>query len=445
MSNDVDIGPLLLEEILAEFSEKAKTDPKLNQILFSLKKDADYLKAGDYAIRIGEVLGETAGAHISVDKLPSGKLHRELVETVLRPLLGENYRHVSQVCEYVQAELNAKAGIGLSPVVPPINKDRVDGLVSKASSYENYDQAKWVLREPIVNFSQNIVDRSIEKNVKHHARRGLSPTVIRIAEAGCCKWCTNLEGTYDYPAPKDIYRRHKRCRCTVEYRPNKKTKWKQDVWSKKWTPEASSERNLGSGQATNVRMKRLAYQKAHELGYNPLPDAKVVDVLRKDSEAWIKKLTEEEKRAINKYTFNGVDDDGLRLYQKINGFLGSKRDFPLSELKMLNKNIANIENGLLQNKLNHDIIVYRKEFLLEEATKGTIEKFLSTSVTQKGVFQGKPNMAIIVPEGTKGAYIEPLADQLVKHQREFLFNKNLQLKILHREVNFVICIVEPIE
>ncbi|WP_205422898.1 hypothetical protein [Granulicatella sp. zg-ZJ] len=63
-------------------------------------------------------------------------------------------------------------------------------------------------------------------------KHGLSPKIIRTHTGNCCDWCRNLAGVYDYPkVPKDVYRRHGNCRCTVDYKPGDGKK--QNVWSKK--------------------------------------------------------------------------------------------------------------------------------------------------------------------------------------------------------------------
>ncbi|MDO4670255.1 MAG: ADP-ribosyltransferase [Aerococcus sp.] len=56
------------------------------------------------------------------------------------------------------------------------------------------------------------------------------------------------------------------------------------------------------------------------------------------------------------------------------------------------------------------------------------EKFISTSVTTKGAFTGRPNVVIVVPRGSNGAYIEQLSDKRYRRQREFLLGKNVELK-----------------
>ena len=192
-----------------------------------------------------------------------------------------------------------------------------------------------------------------------------------------------------------------------------------DEWKKKYVDDISDE------------FKDMTVEEiARAYGYDPLKPSKVVSVLRKESKVWIDKLTDDEKRAINKYTYNGVDKDGLRLFEKINGYLeGRYKPVDKKEEIMLLNNASNIADGLLKNTLKHDIIVYRND-INPGNLEGTVEKFLSTSVTMKGTTGTRPNVAIIIPRGTNGAYIEGLADDKFKKQREFLLNQDTALKKL---------------
>lgn len=179
---------------------------------------------------------------------------------------------------------------------------------------------------------------------------------------------------------------------------------------------------------TEVGYNKSVEEIARLNGCDPLEASKVVNTLRDDSKGWIDKLTDDEIRAINKYTYNGVDKDGMRLFEKINGYLeGRYKPVDKKEEDMLVRQINNIHQGLLKNTLKHDIIVYRYD---KDAKNigGPIKRFLSTSVTKKGVLGGKPNAAIIIPKGTKGAYVELIAQEGYKHQREFLLDGSFDLK-----------------
>lgn len=232
-----DIVPSLLKKIKSEF-EGARLDSEVLKDLLSKlhHSKASYLDANQYAIEIGEILSKALGASLTNETLPDGKIYYNIAQRVLTDVLERNYELVSDYTEQVQKNLNSEAKIGLTAQVPELNQDRIDGLVNRLASEESFDDVKWLLVDPIVIFSQSIVDDSIRKNAEFHHKVGLSPKIVRRVVGHPCKWCKSLEGSYNYPeVPKDIYRRHGNCRCTVDYHPGNGKK--QNVHTKKWTDE----------------------------------------------------------------------------------------------------------------------------------------------------------------------------------------------------------------
>ena len=235
-----DIVPSLLKKIKSEF-EGARLDSEvLKDLLSKLQHSkASYLDANQYAIEIGEILSEALGASLTNETLPDGKIYYNIAQRVLTDVLGRNHELVSDYAEQVQKNLNSEAKIGLTAQVPELNQDRIDGLVNRLASEESFDDVKWLLVDPIVIFSQSIVDDSIRKNAEFHHKVGLSPKIVRRVVGHPCKWCKSLEGSYNYPeVPKDIYRRHGNCRCTVDYHPGNGKK--QNVHTKRWAESQKS-------------------------------------------------------------------------------------------------------------------------------------------------------------------------------------------------------------
>lgn len=232
-----DIVPSLLKKIKSEFEDARLDSEVLKDLLSKLHHSkASYLDANQYAIEIGEILSKALGASLTNETLPDGKMYYNIAQRLLTDVLGRNHELVSDYTEQVQKNLNSEAKIGLAAQVPELNQDRIDGLVNRLASEESFDDVKWLLDDPIVNFSQSIVDDSIRKNVEFHHKVGLSPKIVRRVVGHPCKWCKSLEGSYNYPeVPKDIYRRHGNCRCTVDYHPGNGKK--QNVHTKKWTNE----------------------------------------------------------------------------------------------------------------------------------------------------------------------------------------------------------------
>ncbi|MBS5595165.1 MAG: hypothetical protein KHX08_07120 [Clostridiales bacterium] len=155
------------------------------------------------------------------------------LKRIIGPSLQYNYDLVGDYARDVQTLLNEQAGLSIKGIKPEINQDRIAGIINKISNYETFDQGKWLLDEPVVNFSQSVVDDTIKANADFQYKAGLKPKIIRTEAGNCCDWCKGLAGVYAYPdVPKDVYRRHRFCRCTVDYHPGDGKK--QDVWSKKW-------------------------------------------------------------------------------------------------------------------------------------------------------------------------------------------------------------------
>ena len=134
-------------------------------------------------------------------------------------LICKNSKEAARVAAQVQNSLNRHAGLGLKALQPSPNENRATGLINKISSYDSYEKAEWLTGEPVVNYTQSAVEDTIRTNADAHFKAGLSPKIKRIATGNCCKWCRSLAGTYDYPVPREIYRRHENCRCLVLYDP----------------------------------------------------------------------------------------------------------------------------------------------------------------------------------------------------------------------------------
>ena len=436
---DKDIAPALLEAIQKDFDNGHATSKQIQQLLSLLAEDkATYLQANNYAVEVGKLLSKVLENKVTADALPNGKMYFNIAEKLFNATLKNNYDLIADYSSKVQAKVNNDVGIRLKAQTPKLNQDRVDGLIKAAANAKDFEEVSRLLGDPIVNFSQSVVDDTIKANAEFLDKAGFKSKIKRIAVGRACKWCRNLEGVYDYPhTPEEIYHRHENCRCRVDYFPNgKRSRYKQNVHSKKYIKANSEELKKLSDEVGSKNKNRnkpleiLAITEAKKLGYNPLPTSKVVNELRKQARKWEKDLTKEEIKAINKYTYNGVDDDGQKLYFKINEYLeGRYIPKDINEFEVIFRNSGNIKSGIKKFKLENDIIVFRND-LYAESLKDKNKKFLSTSVVPGATLGKKANVAIIIPKGANGGYVELLADEMYKKQREYLLNVKSDLELL---------------
>ena len=229
-----DVLPSILKEVQERFERDFGKSEIVRNAFAALKgKKATYKTANEFAIEIGDILSKVLGTSLSADKLPDGKMYYNIAQRLLTDVLRRNHELVSGYTSDVQKNLNQEAKISLKVQVPELNLDRIAGIVNRFSSEENFEDVSWLLGEPIVNFTQSIIDDSIQKNAEFHYQSGLQPEIVRKSYFHCCEWCQEVQGNYKYPrVPKDVYRRHQHCRCIVDYDPkNGKT---QNIWTKKW-------------------------------------------------------------------------------------------------------------------------------------------------------------------------------------------------------------------
>lgn len=234
-----DIVPELLDKIQRDFSSGLGASSKIANIQKKISiGTATYFDAQEYSIEIGELLAKVLKRHISPDILPDGRMYYNIAERILSQTLGENHKLISDVTMQIQELINTNAGLGLKSVTVPQNVHKAKSLIDRIANEENFEEIAWMLEEPVVTYSQNVVDEMLKANVEFQAKSGMKPRITRTVHGHKpCDWCRSLAGTYDYPnVPNDIYKRHDRCKCSVTYDPGENKK--QNVWSKEWlTPE----------------------------------------------------------------------------------------------------------------------------------------------------------------------------------------------------------------
>lgn len=227
-----DIAPELLERIEKAFQTafgENRAIQSLNDVLF--KGEATFQEAHRFSVILGEMLAR-AYESIHPEELPDGKMYYNIAKRVVEPTLKAGYELAATYAQTTQTLLNRKGRMRLKGVKAPLPQDKIDGLIEKVSS-DVFEKTRWVLGEPVKTFTQSVVDETVKANTIFQYRAGLTPKVVRKEVGNCCDWCKALVGEYEYPhVPQDVFRRHRYCRCTVEYFPGDGKK--QNIHTKEW-------------------------------------------------------------------------------------------------------------------------------------------------------------------------------------------------------------------
>ena len=213
-----DIAPALLSKVQKAFNKGLKSrgieSTKAVKELAAQRK----VRIHDYASKVGDALSEAYGKVITVDALPDGTLYYNIAEKVVKPTIEEAYTMVSDVADACQIAQNKGIGLGLKPIRPPIEVERLDGLIDAMTSGW-FEDVEVYLGEPVKNIVNHFADRHLEKNSEFLCNSGVTTLIIRTAEAGCCEWCSQRAGTYeDYAEAQynEAFARHEGCRCSLE-------------------------------------------------------------------------------------------------------------------------------------------------------------------------------------------------------------------------------------
>ncbi len=422
----IDIAPELLAKLQEAFKAKFRSSSKVKKLneLISAGK-ANYRDANEFAIEIGEILARVYQENLSGSNLPDGKMYYNIARRIVEPTLKQNYELASSYSADVQTDLNARAKLSLKGIKPELNQDRIDGIINRLVEADQYNDVKWLLDEPVVNFTQSVVDDTIKANIDFHYKCGLSPKIIRTSTGHCCDWCNQMVGEYRYPneVPKDIYRRHRYCRCRVDYHPGDGKR--QNVWTKKW----------GDKEEGLKKEKRKTISRTKE--YKSLTDADL-SVMQKRSDEWFNKLKIEESREIRNYTGEG--------YSKINSYLRNNKG------KQVTEQIHAIDSALSQYKLGKNARFYRgmgpdevKAF--ERGEPIYAYKSLSASFNVADEFrqyqsgnEGGEVVIFNIPSGAKGAYIGANSDN--PREEEFILGRDQKYTVKRVDGNLEVTIYE---
>lgn len=267
VQNTEDVAPGLIKAVQDAVNANVRTNQRLTDLRSLISSGrATYADAAEYALEYGNMVKQAMAANVSSAVLPDGKMYWNIADRLFDQIMTQEFNEISQQCELVQTALNQAAGLGVKAQLPEYDPEKIKGVKEYASRADQYDNVKASVENALVTYSQSLVDESVKKNADFQAKSGMHPRIIRSAAPGCCRWCTMLAGSYDYPEdiPDDVFRRHANCNCVVEYYPGDGKR--QNVWTKVWSKAFKSdeeiERDYNNSTSRNKDDSELALKKA---------------------------------------------------------------------------------------------------------------------------------------------------------------------------------------
>ncbi len=186
------------------------------------KHTVNYSDANRYAQEIGNILTGIFREYLP-EALTDGKLDRAAAEVLIKEPMYKAVDDVNRVARMVQNDLNGQAGIGMNAITPEVNEDQIDGIITGICNAESYAGSEELFMDQLGNFLEGHVDDFVRENADFQSNAGLTVIVQRIADGKCCKWCSNLAGSWLYDQVRDkgndVWKRHNTCHCQIIYDP----------------------------------------------------------------------------------------------------------------------------------------------------------------------------------------------------------------------------------
>lgn len=293
----VDVSPALLDKMREAFGSLVSNDAEVAGLLKRLQAEAPkYSDAQQYAIRIGELLGNCFGDVLTESELPNATLYYNIAKAVVEPMLLQDQQMVADVAGSVITALNEAAGIGVAAQTLEPQTDRIAGIIEDITNQQTLAKAIERLKADTENFSAIVADKTLERNVEFQTSIGKRPKIVREYEGPHrrrgklvdCNFCKERAGSWNYEQISKrgswVYQRHEGCRCTTEYYPDGSKRKRQNVWDKAWN-ESSTEKLKQKRQETFSNGLRIGTDVTAEYYKNEKPgigSVRIPDDYRRD-------------------------------------------------------------------------------------------------------------------------------------------------------------------
>lgn len=224
-----------VEQVLAAYEKLTQQNSRIKALE---KKLADGTISLKEAAELNSLRARAFGRALSGKVLDIARGEREGTCTAL---LREGCNYTDELAQAAQRAVLARQGLNLTPPTAPFEEERARKIGHSLEDQTVPDETiERRARSATENMLNSQYDRNMKKGADTCASAGLKTYIVRDSGSGCCKWCDEVSGKFAYGTePKDVYRRHDNCTCTVTYESGR---GRQNVWSKQyWSKEQEQE------------------------------------------------------------------------------------------------------------------------------------------------------------------------------------------------------------
>lgn len=126
-----DIAPELQKLVLNDFYHRVEEDTKIQTILAGEDKRATLAQVSKQAERLGEYAVRSLEKNLTNETLPDGTLYWNIAKGIILPLMREVQNLAIDMAVTIQKREDEKTGIGLKPMRPPFNQERIEAVINK--------------------------------------------------------------------------------------------------------------------------------------------------------------------------------------------------------------------------------------------------------------------------------------------------------------------------
>ena len=224
-----------VEQVLAAYDKLIAADSRIKALEKKLADGTITMKEG---AELNDLRARAFGRAFSGKVLDIAQGEREGTCTAL---LHEGCNYTDELAQAAQRAVLARQGLNLTPPTADFEEERARKIGHSLEDTTVPDETiQRRARSATENMLNSQYDRNMKKGAETCASAGLKTYIVRDSGSGCCKWCDEVSGKFAYGTePKDVYRRHDNCTCTVTYESGR---GRQNVWSKQtWSKEQEQE------------------------------------------------------------------------------------------------------------------------------------------------------------------------------------------------------------